>query len=93
MVGDYDHDGRDDQAVFRSGHWLINGSTSGLNVLSLGLATDLPVPADYDGDGSIDAAVFQGSVWLLLTSANSQVQMVAFGASGDKPVASASIAK
>jgi hypothetical protein len=64
LVGDFDNDGRDDQAVFRGGNWLINGSTSGFREVSFGLVNDTPVPADYDGDGSVDLAVFRQGNWV-----------------------------
>ncbi|MEZ5307735.1 MAG: M36 family metallopeptidase [Pyrinomonadaceae bacterium] len=45
VPGDYDGDGKDDNAIYRAGQWWINGSTSGVSVMSFGLGTDSPIPA------------------------------------------------
>lgn len=55
--GDYNGDGSDDIAVFRSsdGLWSIKGVTR----LYFGGKGDIPVPGDYNGDGTTDIAVYQ----------------------------------
>jgi len=74
-----------DAAVYRGGVWYINGSTSGFQAYSFGMATDLPVPADYDGDHKVDAAVFRNGFWYILGS-QSGFYGFPFGTTGDVPV-------
>jgi hypothetical protein len=47
VPGDYDGDGRDDQAVFRGGTWYLLRSTAGFAGLAFGLGSDTPVPRRY----------------------------------------------
>ena len=47
VPGDYDGDGKDDQAVYRNGTWYLNRSTSGFAGATFGLGTDRPVPKSY----------------------------------------------
>jgi hypothetical protein len=48
-IGDYDGDGRFDQAVFRpsTGQLILNRSTAGVQFASFGTSADLAVPAYY----------------------------------------------
>ena len=61
MPADYDGDGDDDIAVFRNGHWYVQGQPPYPQIW--GQAADVPVPADYDGDGDTDIAVFRNGHW------------------------------
>jgi len=45
--GDFDGDGKDDQAVYRSGTWYMNQSSSGVTAIAFGLAQDTPVLRAY----------------------------------------------
>ena len=47
VPGDYDGDGKDDQAIYRNGQWWLRRSTSGAAVANFGLATDKAVPTGY----------------------------------------------
>jgi hypothetical protein len=47
VPGDYDGDGKDDQAVYRNGTWFMNRSTSGFASAGFGNATDRAVPKFY----------------------------------------------
>jgi hypothetical protein len=63
-VGDYNSDGLNDFAVFRSseGNWyILDNMTRTWKAQKFGLSTDKIVPGDYDGDGKTDIAVFRPS--------------------------------
>jgi putative transposon-encoded protein len=47
VPGDYDGDGKDDQAVYRNGVWYLNRSASGFLATPFGLGSDIAVPAEY----------------------------------------------
>jgi hypothetical protein len=47
VPGDYDGDGRDDQAVYRNGTWWLNQSTAGTAAAAFGLSSDKPLPTRY----------------------------------------------
>ena len=47
MPGDYDGDGKDEQAVYRNGIWYLNRSTAGFTSAQFGLANDKPIPKAY----------------------------------------------
>ena len=47
VPGDYDGDGKDDQAVYRGGTWYLNQSTSGSLGVAFGLGSDKPIPKAY----------------------------------------------
>ena len=89
-VGDYDGDGKADEAVYRGGIWYLNRSQLGFTGVGFGLATDIPAAADYDGDGKTDIAVFRPSsgVWYLQQSTNGFTG-IAFGQNGDQPIPAA----
>lgn len=84
--GDYDGDGKTDNAVFRGGKFRIQRSSLGYQEILLGTATDVPVPGDYDGDGKTDAAVFRAATgqWLLMQSTAGAATLT-LGQTGDKP--------
>lgn len=84
--GDYDGDGKTDNAVFRGGKFRIQRSTDGYQEVVLGVAEDVPVPGDYDGDGKTDCAVFRASTgqWLLIQSTAGAATLT-LGQTGDKP--------
>ena len=84
--GDYDGDGKTDNAVFRGGKFRIQRSTGGYQEVLLGTAADVPVPGDYDGDGKTDCAVFRASTgeWLLIQTTAGPATLT-LGQTGDKP--------
>jgi uncharacterized delta-60 repeat protein len=89
VAGDYDGDGRTDQAVFRGGTWYLNRSSDGhMGSVDFGLADDIPTVGDYDGDDRADISVWRPStgVWYVLRSSDLQYTATAFGLAGDKPV-------
>ncbi len=98
VPGDYDNDGRDDYAVYRSGAtvgsqgsaWVFQSSNNTIQFYAWGLNGDRPVFRDYDGDGVTDLAVFRrgatvGSpaTWFIRNSSNNTVSIVTFGVTGD----------
>ena len=70
MPGDYDGDGKTDEAVYRDGVWWILRSSNGggVGITWGGAPQDIPVPGDYDGDGKTDEAVYRDGVWWILRS-------------------------
>ncbi len=89
--GDFDGDGRSDQAVYRgqTGYWyILRSSNNGFQAVQFGVTGDLPVVGDYDGDGRDDIAVFRPSSgnWYILRSSNNGFQSAQFGENGDLPI-------
>jgi hypothetical protein len=92
LVGDFDGDGHNDAAVFRSSNatWYILRSSNGqVEQHAFGLADDIPVPADFDGNGTTDVAVYRPLTGIWYTSFNAQTNYGAiyFGTTGDVPAA------
>ena len=72
VPGDYDGDGKADQAVYGNGGWFILRSSDGVGqaVGWGGAAQDVPVAADYDGDGKADVAIYRSGVWFIIRSSD-----------------------
>ena len=79
--GDYNGDGTDDIAIFRSssGLWAVRDITRAY----FGSSSDMPVPGDYDGDEITDIGIFRGSSGLWAVKG---VTRVYFGSTDDIPV-------
>ena len=62
LPGDYDGDGKIDQAVYRDGVWSILRSSDGvgMGITSGGALQDIPLLGDYDGDGKIGPSRLPG---------------------------------
>ncbi len=91
LNGDFDGDGQQDAAVFRSSdgvNYIRKSSDGLLRAVLWGAASDKLVPADYDGDGTTDLAVYRpsASAWFILNSSTGQSTVVTFGFSTDTPV-------
>ena len=96
VVGDWDGDGRDDPAVYRSGASAGNQSfffyrpsaQPGVDFATVywGANGDTPMRGDFDGDDKADAAVFRPSnnTWYILQSSNAQLKVDYWGLSTDK---------
>lgn len=91
VPADFDGDGLDDLAVWRSttGEWDILNSSRDNNraaatILRFGVAGDVPVQADYDGDSKADLAVFRPSEnrWYILSSKTGETRTENFGIAG-----------
>lgn len=95
IAADYTGDGRTDFGVWRpsDGFWYISRSENfSFYAVPFGSNGDIPVPGDYDGDGRSDLAVFRPSQSLWFISRSTQgLEIVGFGQTGDKPIASAYI--
>ena len=91
VPGDYDGDGRPDEAVYElaTGHWFIRGSTGAfLTHLAFGGPGYVPVPGDYDGDWRTDTAVYEQATghWFIALSSGPFVIHPSFGGPGFFPV-------
>ena len=91
--GDYTGDGKSDVAFWRpaTGEWFVLRSEDlSFFAVPFGTSTDIPAAGDYDGDGRWDTAVFRPSEtnWYINRSTQG-VQIVQFGASGDRPIPNA----
>jgi hypothetical protein len=96
VPGDYDGDGIQDLAVFRTGtgDWFTRkiylnncGPMECTEQVHFGLPGDVPAPGDFDGDGATDRAVFRPSEgnWYILFSSGGWTGLH-FGQNGDQPV-------
>jgi 6-phosphogluconolactonase (cycloisomerase 2 family) len=90
--GDYDGDGRNDNAVFRfmgnSGVFYVNKSGGGTDTVYWGSPGDQMMPGDYDGDGRTDYAVarqLNPREFYILTQTGA-TQFYQFGINTDVPV-------
>ncbi|MCB0322174.1 MAG: putative Ig domain-containing protein [Bdellovibrionales bacterium] len=90
--GDYDGDGRVDDAVFLAGAWNITFATGATSASAWGLAGDRPVSGDFDGDAVTDLAVYRPDVgggfsgWFVLQSSNGVGTFFPWGLLGDVPL-------
>jgi hypothetical protein len=96
--GDYDGDGKDDLAVYRSGattgqqsfFLILRSSNNTVQFEPWGVFGDQTVARDYDGDGITDVAVFRPgatataqTVWHIRQSSNSAYRIEGFGLTGN----------
>jgi len=92
VPGDYNGDGIDDLAIYRSADhswWILfRGKATAAKVVLWGEKGDVPVPADYDGDGITDIAVWRPSTgaWYI-RFADGSVRTQSLGVSTDVPLA------
>ncbi|MEM6687956.1 MAG: SdrD B-like domain-containing protein [Planctomycetota bacterium] len=72
LSGDWNGDGIDQIAIYRSGQWLLDSDGDGRatrrdEVANFGSPGDFPVVGDFDGDGIDDLAVVRGNIWIIDT--------------------------
>jgi hypothetical protein len=69
VSGDFDHDGRDDVAVYRDGTWEIRyiaDGTTGRATLGTGTwPRTIPLAGDWNGDGTDGIGTWSAGVWAL----------------------------
>ena len=96
--GDYEGDGKDDLALFRTPttvgsqaeFWIVLSSNFTIRYFAWGLTGDQAVSRDYDGDGITDVAVFRKGAstgiqtnWYIRQSSDGTARVVGFGTTGD----------
>ncbi|WP_141325664.1 VCBS repeat-containing protein [Myxococcus sp. AB025B] len=102
VVGDFDHDGRDDFAMYKvktswgwGGWFTVRKSQANIwDWDVLGQEGDIPVVGDYDGDGFSDLAVYTprwptndgGGYFTVVRSSTGTSQVQFLGGVGDVPV-------
>lgn len=96
VPGDFDGNGSADFCVQRNNgggqaRFWTRLSTGAVSTTVFGTPTDVVVPGDYDGDGKTDLATIRGVAgaiqWMYLSSSNSSINYLTFGASAtDFPV-------
>ena len=94
VVGDWNGDGIDSIAVFRSGRWSIDVDGDGRwtnldKTLRGGQAGDIPVVGDWNNDGVDDIGVYRSGKWHLDTDGDGHLtaadKVFDLGTEGDKP--------
>jgi hypothetical protein len=91
LFGDWNGDGVDTPAVYRSGVWKLRNSNSGGSpdvIVSYGGSGDIPVVGDWDGNGTDTIGVVSRGIWKLRNSntGGSPSLVLSYGSSTDKPV-------
>jgi len=90
--GDYDGDGKNDNAVFRfvdgAGVFFVNKSGGGTEAVYWGTPGDQMMPGDYDGDGKTDYAVARQTTprEFYIRTQTGATQFYQFGINTDVPV-------
>ncbi len=72
LAGDWNGDGIDQIAVFRSGIWLLDSDGDGRMTqsdekFSFGRPSDEPIVGDFNGDGIDEIGIIQGEMWIIDT--------------------------
>lgn len=70
LAGDWNGDGIDQIAVFRSGHWMIDADGDGRwsdldQRVEFGQPGDVPIAGDFNGDEIDEIGVVRGDVWII----------------------------
>lgn len=79
LAGDWNGDGIDQIAVFRSGEWLLDNNGDGRwttgqdQKLNFGEPGDTPVVGDFNGDGIDEVGVIRGDTWIIDTDGDRRI--------------------
>ncbi len=91
---DFDNDNKADFSIFRASNntWFIrasSGTNANISQVFGSSNTDYQTPGDYDGDGKSDICVWRDTdgVWYRINSSTNTFSGVAFGITGDEPIA------